>query len=150
MRPNVPAMPNEPYFPVYRAARGLRGAGVAVAAPVMLLGYLSLAGAPGTVLLTWTVIVLVLFPLLFVALRRSRTVTHPEHIEIRQPFGTRRIPWREIRAIEITGSRATGRYVLVREGSGRRRGLPHVNSRALGDSLDAEVRRLYALWEWLR
>lgn len=141
-------MTNEPYFPAYRAPRGT--AGISVSAPFLLLGVLAVNGTPGTVLLTWAVIMLVVFPLTYVALRRSRTVTSHEHVEIRLPFGTRRIPWREIQAIEVSGSRMTGTYVTVRDGDGRRRNLIHVNSRALGDSLDVEVRRLQALWEWLR
>ncbi|WP_461035249.1 PH domain-containing protein [Streptomyces mayteni] len=143
-------MTNQPHFPVYRAAPGLKALGLPVAIPVMALGLMAVAGVPGVVLLSWTVVVLVLVPLLYVALRRSGTTTHPDHIETRTPFGTRRIAWRDIQSIEVTGSGTTGEFVLVRDGSGRRRGLPHVNSRTLGAALPGEVRRLHDLWAWLR
>ncbi len=142
-------MTNESELRTYRAAPGLKSTGVPLVVPIMLLGLMAAAGVEGPFLLIWTVGIAVVMALCYVALRRSGTTVHHDHIEMRTPFRTRRVAWHEIQAIELTGSKMSGQFTLVRVASGRRLGLPHVNSRSV-PSLPEEVRTLRELWERLR
>jgi hypothetical protein len=77
------------------------------------------------------------------------TTTHPDYIEARFPLETRRVAWSDIQDFEIRKNKVSGEFIVVRLSSGRRIGLPHVDSRSLS-SLADEVRALRELWEQLR
>ncbi|MFE7115649.1 PH domain-containing protein [Streptomyces sp. NPDC057654] len=81
--------------------------------------------------------------------KQFATTTHPDYIEVRVPLETRRVAWGDIQDFEIRRNRLSGEFVVVRLTSGRRIGLPNVDSRSVASVAD-EVRALRVLWEQLR
>ncbi|MFI0750221.1 PH domain-containing protein [Streptomyces sp. NPDC021224] len=77
------------------------------------------------------------------------TTTHRDYIEVRVPLETRRVRWSDIQAFEVRRNWLSGEFVVVRVTSGRRIGLPNVDSRSVSSVAD-EVRALRELWEQLR
>lgn len=113
-------------------------------------------GAPLPVLLGLPVLLVVLYVLLRGAVKRSATVTGPEHVLVRVPFRTRITAWRDIQAIEIHANPAAvgdsnvmAEYAVLYDCHGRQMALPHLNSRVVL-ALHEEVRDLRTLWERLR
>jgi hypothetical protein len=82
--------------------------------------------------------------------KRFATTTHPDYIEACFPLETRRVAWSDIQDFEIRRNRLMSyEWVVVRLTSGRRIGLPCVDSRSVSSVAD-EVRALRELWEQLR
>lgn len=108
---------------------------------------------PPVVLFGLPVVVLALIGFLYVAHRRSGTLTSPDQIAIRTMFGTRTYAWPDIQAIEIEGNpsaigsaNVAHQMVAIYDRTGRRILLPHVDSRR-HPALNEELDRLRALWE---
>ncbi|MEO3763787.1 hypothetical protein [Streptomyces sp. B8F3] len=62
---------------------------------------------------------------------------------------TRRVAWSDIQDFEIRRNKFSGEFVVLRLSSGRRLGLPSVDSRSVS-SVEEEVQALRELWEQLR
>lgn len=80
----------------------------------------------------------------------SATICDATYLTIRRTFGTSRIAWPDVQAVELeTNPDATKeeprRLVMVYDTDGRRRELPFLNDRSVGD-LDAEVEAVRQLW----
>ncbi|GHC41503.1 PH domain-containing protein [Streptomyces flavofungini] len=147
------------HYPEYRVGMGARGLGLPGLGLVGItagLAQLARTGAPLWVLLGLPVLLVVLYALTRVAFRRSATLTGPEGVEARGPFGGRFVAWRDVQAIEVEGNPAAAvdagvarEFVHLYDRQGHQVLLPHVNSRNLF-ALHEDVRELRALWELRR
>jgi Bacterial PH domain len=98
----------------------------------------------------------VLMGLLVTWVYRSATVTSPQHLTVRGPFRTRRIPWPQVQAIMIEinpgslGSADAPQLIAVAyDAAGRRIPLPHLNEKSFANrygSLESEVDGIRAAW----
>ncbi|MFB7494494.1 hypothetical protein ACFC09_07265 [Streptomyces sp. NPDC056161] len=148
------------HFPEYRAPSGCVG-GLALPSTGLVgitagLAQLSRNGAPLWVLLGLPVFLVLLFLLMRIGAGRLATLTGPDGITAKRPFGARRTAWRDIQAIEIhsdpsavVDSSVIAEYVVLYDRDGRRVLLPHLNSRTVA-TLREDVAKLRALWERLR
>lgn len=81
--------------------------------------------------------------------RQYWTATHHDYIEVGLPLETRQVAWSDIQGFEIRRNKFSGEFVVIRLSSGRRLGLPSVDSRSVS-SVEDEVQALRELWEQLR
>lgn len=80
----------------------------------------------------------------------SATICDETYLTVRRTFGTSRIAWPDVQAIEIETNHdatkeAPRRLTVLYDTDGRRRELPFVNDRGVAD-LDAEVEVVRELW----
>lgn len=145
------------HFPEYRAPAGCMG-GLAVPtlglAGIMAgMAQFAREGAPLWLLLGMPVLLILLFLLMRIAAGRAATLTGPDGITARSAFGTRRMAWPDIQAIEIQSNPSAiadggviAEYVVLYDSGGRRVLLPHLNSKVVL-ALHEDVASLRALWE---
>ncbi|MFJ9818559.1 hypothetical protein ACIRU3_25530 [Streptomyces sp. NPDC101151] len=153
-------MDEDVHFPEYRAPEGCMG-GLAVPSLGLVgimggLAQLSRGGAPLWLLLGLPAVLLLLFLLMRIAAGRIATLTGPDGITVKRPFGARSTAWPDIQAIEVQSDPSavvdTGviaEHVVLYDRDGRQMLLPHINSKTVF-ALNEDVVELRALWERLR
>ncbi|MFJ6569827.1 hypothetical protein ACIQNU_20625 [Streptomyces sp. NPDC091292] len=154
-----PDHPN-PHFPEYRAQAGspmgLGAPGIGLVGITFGLAQLARNGAPLWVLLGLPVVLAVLLGGLWLAAKRTATLTGPKNIVVQGPLAHRVTAWQDVQAIEVVSNaagvadaKAVREYVVVYDRTGRATMLPHLNDKTVF-SVEEEVRQLRELWERLR
>jgi hypothetical protein len=149
-------MTNESQFRTYRAGPTVRRMypvwlffGLIFGMGLLAQLFLLVAHGDGSPLMVINLAVVALVVFSYTSAKRSGTITTPDHIEIRSPFGgTRQIAWAEIEGIGTKGYAKTAQVAVI-DVKGQRIGLPYVNSRDIA-SFSEEVRLLRELWEHRR